>query len=150
MENHSEDREKKTPFKAWKALLLVLLYLCFVSFSETVSGDGFSPILVILIVLIVFAVLIFAGTKAGKASRARREAEAFPRPKAAPDPVRQKAKDPVPGQPRPAPVRSYNEHLREAAEERDREQRIRQLENFYKNGLIDKEEYQVLMEKYRR
>lgn len=55
--------------------------------------------------------------------------------------------------PLPAPQRSfspavYDENLREDSSRRDRERRLRQLEDFYKNGIIEKEEYLLLKNRY--
>ncbi len=55
--------------------------------------------------------------------------------------------------PLPAPQRSfspavYDENLREDSSRQDRERRLRQLEDFYKNGIIEKEEYLLLKNRY--
>ena len=57
--------------------------------------------------------------------------------------------------PLPTPQRSfspavYDENLREDSTQRDRERRLRQLEAFYKNGIIEKEEYLLLKSRYER
>lgn len=55
--------------------------------------------------------------------------------------------------PVPVPQRSfspavYDENLREDSSRRDRERRLRQLEDFYKNGIIEKDEYLLLKNRY--
>ena len=42
----------------------------------------------------------------------------------------------------------YDENLREDAASRDRQRRLEQLEGFYKNGLLEKEEYLKLRKHY--
>ncbi len=55
--------------------------------------------------------------------------------------------------PLPAPQRTfspavYDENLREDSAWRDRERRLAQLETFYKNGIVDKDEYRRLCQRY--
>ena len=55
--------------------------------------------------------------------------------------------------PLPVPQRSfspavYDENPREDSSRQDRERRLRQLEDFYKNGIIEKEEYLLLKNRY--
>lgn len=44
----------------------------------------------------------------------------------------------------------YNEHGQEDSLDRDHQRRIRQLDHFLKNGLIDRQEYQVLLSHYEK
>ena len=52
--------------------------------------------------------------------------------------------------PKAAPARGYNDNIREENAVRDRQRRLRQLDDFYKNGIINKEEYRVLRNRYGR
>lgn len=45
---------------------------------------------------------------------------------------------------------SYNEHAAEENFRRDKERRIRQLDVFLKNGIIEKNEYRLLKERYEK
>lgn len=52
--------------------------------------------------------------------------------------------------PKAAAKAVYDENISELNSERDRQRRISQLNVFMKNGIIDKEEYKVLMSRYER
>ncbi|MDO4973191.1 MAG: hypothetical protein Q4E38_03160 [Eubacteriales bacterium] len=111
---------------------------------NNISLEGILPLLVTIAVVVVVVALIRAAVKRQAAVTDRRPASA--RTSAAvqrPDP-RTKSFT------RPEPACIVCDHTGEDHFQHDKAQRIKQLDEWLKNGLIDRQEYKVLLARYER
>ena len=132
-------RKNRNNGSGYRVLGLVILYLVLMLSRSGASGRV-AGIVVLLFVLgaAVAAGLSFVKNNANKGDSVRAGRRAPNQPQ------------PTPPRPQAAPVRVYSDRLREEENARDREMRLRQLDDFLKNGIIDKAEYQVLRRKYEK
>lgn len=117
------DREKKFG-NAWKYTLVSLIFIIFVDLED---AGVFIP--VVVLVLLVFGL----GWLISKAVR-RRRSEARQAVQTAPQNERESTYSPE----------SFD------VDECDRRKRIEQLDGFLENGLIDREEYRRMKERYEK
>lgn len=118
--------------KAGKTVLYTFILLVFMS-AVSSGSSGFIGVLAVLSIVIGVAVLLFYfGKKAALKKQREDKAEGYQNPYS-----RSGSAQP----------RSYNEA---EARYQDGLRRMQQLDSFLENGIIDKKEYQVLKEKYRR
>ena len=111
---------------------------------NNLSLEGLLPLIAVIAVIAVVAALIRAAVKRQAAVTDRRPASA--RTSAAvqrPDP-RTKSFT------RPEPSCIVCDHTGEDHFQHDKAQRIKQLDEWLKNGLIDRQEYKVLLARYER
>ena len=109
------------------------------------------------IIFIVICVLSSAGNKKKKGG-AKNTADKTPAPKPAPMPKSMPKMPSFNAPKKPAaPARSaeperkyYDSTCMEANTRHDHDRRIEQLDNFLKSGIIDREEYKILLAKYQR
>ena len=109
------------------------------------------------IIFIVICVLSSAANKK-KSGGAKNTAGKTPAPKPAPMPKSMPKmpsfnapKKPAAPAGRAEPERKYYDSTcMEADSKHDHDRRLEQLDNFLKSGIIDKEEYKILLEKYQR
>ena len=119
------------------------------------SGVGNRAVFGVLVTFIIaFAAVAIVAKQSRTAIAKKKEGEKNPSFSARPITQRQAVQPPSrpldSATPRPAPTRVYSEGIQEENEIRDRERRLRQLDDFYKNGIIDKEEYRVLRQRYEK
>ena len=123
----------------------ILIALGFIILMNVIGAGGGSVILVILAIVLIVAVAII-GLKAGKKAIKQKTEDQAPVQWKRPDnDRRQNAQRPV-----SATQIVYNENASAENFQRDRQRRIAQLDDFLKNGIIDKEEYKVLLSRYER
>ena len=123
----------------------ILIALGFIILMNVISAGGGSAILVILAIALMVAVAIIA-VKAGQKAVKEKSADSAPVQWKRPDNDRRQ------NTPRPVytPQAVYNENASAENFQRDKQRRISQLDGFLKNGIIDKEEYKVLLSRYER
>lgn len=142
MNDRERQNSKKNQSGGGKGILIAL---GFIILMNVIGAGGGSVILVILAIVLIVAVAVI-GLKAGKkAIKQKTEDQA---------PVQWKRPDNDRRQNAPQPVSAtrivYNENASAENFQRDRQRRIAQLDGFLKNGIIDKEEYKVLLSRYER
>lgn len=142
MNDRENQSRKKKKSGGGKGILVVIGSFVLMN---VISEGGGSAILVILAIVLIVAVAVI-GLKAGKkAIKQKTEDQA---------PVQWKRPGNDLPQNAPRPVSStqivYNENASAENFQRDRQRRIAQLDDFLKNGIIDKEEYKVLLSRYER
>lgn len=149
--------------------VFIAVYLLYTVMNGAFRGLGLKTIgrvlfLLLLVVLVGFAVgIVLKGKTAGKDTRSsaspfiarpvnrepvadlRKELhELFSRPER-PD------SSPLPAsRPTAAPAREYSGDIQKETAARDRARRIKQLDDFYKNGIIDGAEYRILRNRYEK
>ena len=127
----------------------ILIALGFIILMNVIGAGGGSAILVILAIALIIAIVVIAVKAATKAAQKNSAEEAPVRWTRPDNDSRQNA-------PEPAerlvykPQAGYNENASAENFQRDRQRRIAQLDDFLKNGIIDKEEYKVLLSRYER
>lgn len=123
----------------------ILIALGFIILMNVIGAGGGSVILVILAIVLIVAVAVI-GLKAGKKAIKQKTEDQAPVQWKRPDnDLPQNAQRPV-----SATQIVYNENASAENFQRDRQRRIAQLDDFLKNGIIDKEEYKVLLSRYER
>ena len=127
----------------------ILIALGFIILMNVIGAGGGSVILVILAIVLIVAVAVI-GLKAGKkAIKQKTEDQAPVQWKRPGNDLPQNAPKPA-ERPVYTPQAGYNENASAENFQRDRQRRIAQLDDFLKNGIIDKEEYKVLLSRYER
>ena len=121
-----ENREKsEDDFIVWMILVpIVFLYL---SLLSTRSGKPIFKIVVTVFPITVFLVefMLAKGLKLIK-----------------------RKTEPSASRPQPKPTKTYNNRLQGETDAANRERRLKQLNEYLKNGIIDKEEYRILRQRY--
>ncbi len=111
------------------------------------NGIRVDPALLLAAALVIVLVVVSAGRAAAK----RRAEETDRRPASARTSAAVQRKDPRSKSfERPEPYCLVCDHTGEDHFQHDKVQRIRQLEEWLKNGLIDREEYKVLKARFER
>ena len=146
MNDRERQSSKKKQSGGGKGILTVIGAFILMN---VISAGGGSAILVILAIVLIVAVAVI-GLKAGKKAAQKKSAESVPVRWTRPDnDLRQNAPKPV-ERPVYTPQTVYNENASAENFQRDRQRRIAQLDGFLKNGIIDNEEYKVLLSRYER
>lgn len=127
----------------------ILIALGFIILMNVIGAGGGSAILFILAIALIIAVVIIA-VKAGKKAAQKKTAESSPVQWTRPDNDRRQNAPKPAERPVYTPQVVYNENASAENFQRDRQRRIAQLDGFLKNGIIDKEEYKVLLSRYER
>lgn len=140
-DNRNRQKRKNSPLAIAFAVLLA-----FFSIAESAGGDADVFIGIIVIIAIIFAVFFVVG-KLSKKVREKGGAAVkdsiitrFTRDSGETPPVTasgQKTFD-------------YDDRAYERNEQRDIQRRLSQLDEFLKNGIIEKEEYRILRARYER
>lgn len=136
-----EKKSRKTAATAlfW-AVVAVVFLLKAAGGLRGLDLDGFLAVVtfVSVAVPVVIFVLVFGRTLSRKRQGSR-----------APRPDRRREDRPLPTAPQRtfSPV-VYDANLREDSAARDRARRLEQLDGFYRNGIVEKEEYQKLRRHY--
>ena len=146
MNDRERQNSKKNQSGGGKGILIAL---GFIILMNVIGAGGGSAILVILAIALIIAIVVIAVKAATKAAQ-KNSAEAAPVRWTRPDnDSRQNAPKPA-ERPVYTPQAGYNENASAENFQRDRQRRIAQLDDFLKNGIIDKEEYKVLLSRYER
>lgn len=138
------EREKQTRTKKKGGSRTGLAVIAVVFLISLFDGAGVDAIgvLTLLIVVFVAAAFLWFFLKALKGTAKKKDGltmDAAPRQKSPPKPT----EGPV-----YTPKAMHYEQDPQANSQRDRQRRLAQLDGFLKNGLIDKEEYKVLLSHY--
>ena len=142
MNDRENQSRKKNQSGGGKGILIALGVIILMN---VIGAGGGSVILVILAIVLIVAVAVI-GLKAGKkAIKQKTEDQAPVQWKRPGNDLPQNAQRPV-----SATQIVYNENASAENFQRDRQRRIAQLDGFLKNGIIDKEEYEVLLSRYER
>ena len=159
MNNRERDGKKKNSGAGWIIAAIVVFLFNVIGESGDISGEDLVPVLMIVFIIAAIIFAVYAGIKAAKKyaagfssvkkpagfsaerikasfTREEKNPELFSRSSA---PSRQEGKP-----------RYYDENAAAANFERDRQRRLAQLEVFLKNGIIDRDEYRVLHDRYER
>lgn len=150
--NENKKSNKKKGGIPWIAIAVLVFGVI-----GQLADDGISGALVLLLPLIVFGVFLSRVIKAAKASQEKQNTAASPTPAApvrrAPTPPTVKLhSDAKPHRDFSAPE-AYCVVCENTGEDHlafDRAQRLRQLDDWLKNGLIDRAEYRVLKETFEK
>ena len=143
------DRERQNNKKNPSGGKGILIALGFIILMNVISAGGGGVILFFFAIALIIVILVIA-VKAGKKAAQKKSAESVPVRWTRPDnDRRQNAPKPV-ERPVYTPQTVYNENASAENFQRDRQRRIAQLDGFLKNGIIDKEEYKVLLSRYER
>ena len=145
MNDRERQNSKKNP-SGGKGILTVIGAIVLMN---VISAGGASVIWFILAIALIVAVMVIA-VKAMKKAAQKNSAESAPVQWTRPDnDLRQNAPKSA-ERPVYTPQTVYNENASAENFQRDRQRRIAQLDGFLKNGIIDKEEYKVLLSRYER
>ena len=146
MNDRERQSSKKKQSGGGKGILTVIGAFVLMN---VISAGGGSVIWFILAIALIVAIMVIA-VKAMKKAAQKNSAESasvqWTRPE---NDRRQNAPKPV-ERPVYTPQTVYNENASAENFQRDRQRRIAQLDGFLKNGIIDKEEYEVLLSRYER
>ena len=152
MDDRRQNRNRKQG-GSFSVLWGILIYLLFIVIT-TMGGSGGSHAVfnTVMVLIVAAASIAIAVTKSMTSMEEKKEGEKNPFFPIQPL-IKRKAKQPSstqpdPARPQAAPVRVYNDRIREEDAARDRQRRLKQLEEFYKNGFVDREEYRVLRQRY--
>ena len=157
------ERNKKKSRKGGWWWLVIVIVVAFTQMADTLDLSGlqrlwwryrvtllrhgvtFNPAILLLAVLVLLIILIYALCAALKKRRAEKNKPAASgRTSAA-----VQRRDPRTASfTRPEPTCIVCDHTGEDHFQHDKEQRIRQLDDWLKNGLVDKDEYRVLKARY--
>ena len=127
----------------------ILIALGFIILMNVISAGGGGVILFFLAIALIAAVVVIA-VKAGKKAVQKNSAGSAPVQWTRPDNDRRQNAPKSAERPVYTPQTVYNENASAENFQRDRQRRIVQLDGFLKNGIIDKEEYKVLLSRYER
>ena len=148
--NENKKSNKKKGGIPWIAIAVLVFGVI-----GQLADDGISGALVLLLPLIVFGVFLSRVIKAAKASQEKQNtgsSPAAPVRRAPTQPTVKLHSDAKPHSEFPSPE-AYCGVCENTGEEQlavDRAQRIRQLDDWLKNGLIDRAEYRVLKETFEK
>ena len=146
MNDRERQNSKKNQSGGGKGILIAL---GFIILMNVIGAGGESAILVILAIALIVAVAII-GLKAGKKAIKQKTEDQAPVQWKRPDNDRRQNAPKPAERPVYTPQAGYNENAPAENFQRDRQRRIAQLDDFLKNGIIDKEEYKVLLSRYER
>lgn len=152
--NDRENRERKrgSGKNGWVGLAVIAVaFLINLLESSEIRAVGLFAVLIVVTAVVIFVVFFVKGLKkvsanknttsgiaAGKMEDTHRAA------------IRREAQPETPQRPVYSPGAVYDENAAAANFERDRQRRLDQLQGFLKNGIIDKDEYQVLLSQYEK
>lgn len=139
--NRNRQKKKSSPIGIAFAVILVLA-----SLAEGAGGDADVFIGIIIIIAIIYAAFFLVGKLSKKVRETGRAA--------AKNPVltrfsRDSVETPPVTASRPKTF-DYDDRVYECNEQRDIQRRLSQLDEFLKNGIIEKEEYRILRARYER
>ncbi|MBR5343853.1 MAG: hypothetical protein IK149_08150 [Oscillospiraceae bacterium] len=155
------NKKQKSGGKGWGILAILIIILIRGLSSGSIDRDAAPAIIVLIVIGTVIAIAVSSAKKRSEAAKHAHEQREVPAG-ARPTPTVQTSR-PVPSMQRREPVtaakRSFPqpdaycvtcENTGEDHFVRDRNRRIAQLDEWLKNGLIDREEYRVLKYRFER
>ena len=145
MNDRERQNSKKNP-SGGKGILTVIGAIVLMN---VISAGGGSVIWFILAIALIIAIMVIA-VKAMKKAAQKNSAGSAPVQWTRPDNDRRQNAPKSAERPVYTPQTVYNENASAENFQRDRQRRIAQLDGFLKNGIIDKEEYEVLLSRYER
>ena len=143
------DRERQNSKKNPSGRKGILAVIGAIGLMNVISAGGGSVIWLILAIALIIAIMVVA-VKAMKKAAQKNSAESAPVQWTRPDNDRRQNAPKPAERPVYTPQTVYNENASAENFQRDRQRRIAQLDGFLKNGIIDKEEYKVLLSRYER
>ena len=127
------NKKKKSDGRVGGIIVLILAMIA--SLAENINGDAVAQLIFLLVpVAIIVAVVVFI-RKAIKKAKAEKSTAKEDRPFTAAS---------------TGTAAIYNEHAAEENFLRDKKRRLSQLDVFLKNGIIEKDEYRLLKERYQK
>ena len=145
MNDRERQNSKKNP-SGGKGILTVIGAFVLMN---VISAGGGSVIWFILAIALIVAIMVIA-VKAMKKAAQKNSAESAPVRWTRTDNDRRQNAPKSAERPVYTPKAVYDENAAAANFSHDRQQRISQLDSFLKNGIIDKEEYKVLLSRYEK
>ena len=145
MNDRERQNSKKNP-SGGKGILAVIGAIVLMN---VISAGGGSVIWFILAIALIIAIMVIAVKEMKKAAQ-KNSAGSAPVQWTRPDNDRRQNAPKPAERPVYTPQTVYNENASAENFQRDRQRRIAQLDGFLKNGIIDKEEYKVLLSRYER
>ena len=145
MNDRERQNSKKNP-SGGKGILAVIGAIVLMN---VISAGGGSVIWFILAIALIIAIMVIA-VKAMKKAAQKNSAGSAPIQWTRPENDRRQNAPKSAERPVYTPQTVYNENASAENFQRDRQRRIAQLDGFLKNGIIDKEEYEVLLSRYER
>lgn len=146
MNDRERQNSKKNQSGGGKGILTVIGAIVLMN---VISAGGGSVIWFILAIALIIAIMVIA-VKAMKKAAQKNSAGSAPVQWTRPDNDRRQNAPKSAERPVYTPQTVYNENASAENFQRDRQRRIAQLDGFLKNGIIDKEEYEVLLSRYER
>ena len=140
-DNRNRQKKKNSPLAIAFAVLLA-----FFSIAESAGGDADVFIGIIVIIAIIFAVFFVVGKLSKKV---REKGGAAVKDSIITRFSRDSGETPPVTASRPKTF-IYDDRAYERNEQRDIQRRLSQLDEFLKNGIIEKEEYRILRARYER
>ena len=145
MNDRERQNSKKNP-SGGKGILAVIGAIVLMN---VISAGGGSVIWFILAIALIIAIMVIA-VKAMKKAAQKNSAGSAPIQWTRPENDRRQNAPKSAERPVYTPQTVYNENASAENFQRDQQRRIAQLDGFLKNGIIDKEEYKVLLSRYER
>lgn len=139
--NRNRQKKKSSPIGIAFAVILALA-----SLAEGAGGDADVFIGIIIIIAIIFAVFFLVG----KLSKKVRETGGAVAKKAVFTRFSRDSEETLPVTAARPKTFVYDDMAYERNEQRDIQRRLSQLDEFLKNGIIEKEEYRILRARYER
>lgn len=139
--NRNRQKKKSSPIGIAFAVILALA-----SLAEGADGDADVFIGIIIIIAIIFAVFFLVG----KLSKKVRETGGAAAKKAVFTRFGRDSEETLPVTASRPKTFVYDDRAYERNEQRDIQRRLSQLDEFLKNGIIEKEEYRILRARYER
>ncbi len=146
MNDRERQSSKKKQSGGGKGILAVIVSIVLMNI---ISAGGGSVIWFILAIALIIAIMVIA-VKAMKKAAQKNSAGSAPIQWTRPENDRRQNAPKSAERPVYTPQTVYNENASAENFQRDRQRRIAQLDGFLKNGIIDKEEYKVLLSRYER
>ena len=146
MNDRENQSRKKKKSGGGKGILVVIGSFVLMNIISEGGGSVIWFILAIALIIAIVVIAVKAATKAAQKNSAEEAPVRWTRPD---NDSRQNAPKPA-ERPVYTPQAGYNENASAENFQRDRQRRIAQLDDFLKNGIIDKEEYKVLLSRYER
>lgn len=150
----TENKQRSSGSRTFSGIVIYLIALFLISLSR--SGVGNRAVFGVLVTFIIAGAAVAIAFKRSMAAIAKKkEGEKKPSFSALSQMPRMQRSNgqvspaqPKPARPQAAPAPTYHDKIREEDAARDRQRRLKQLEDFYKNGIVDKEEYRLLRKRY--
>ena len=146
MNDRERQSSKKKQSGGGKGILTVIGAFILMNVISAGGGSVIWFILAIALIIVIFVIAVKAVKKAAQ----KNSAEAAPVRWTRTDNDRRQNAPKSAERPVYTPQTVYNENASAENFQRDRQRRIAQLDGFLKNGIIDKEEYKVLLSRYER